>query len=60
MSSEQETRPDGQETRNSLTVSKKQAEPISYRAAAGCEVPNGGYKAWLQVAGAFCLFFNTW
>ncbi len=23
-------------------------------------VPNGGLKAWLQVAGAFVLFFNTW
>jgi hypothetical protein len=23
-------------------------------------VPNGGLRAWLQVAGAFMLFFNTW
>ena len=23
-------------------------------------VPNGGLKAWLQVAGAFFLSFNTW
>jgi hypothetical protein len=23
-------------------------------------VPNGGLQAWLQVAGAFVLFFNTW
>ena len=22
--------------------------------------PNGGTLAWLQVAGAFVLFFNTW
>ena len=22
--------------------------------------PNGGLKAWLQVLGAFLLFFNTW
>jgi hypothetical protein len=22
--------------------------------------PNGGFIAWIQVAGAFCLFFNTW
>ena len=22
--------------------------------------PNGGLKAWLQVAGSFFLFFNTW
>ena len=23
-------------------------------------VPNGGLRAWLQVVGAFMLFFNTW
>ncbi|KAI9713279.1 MAG: hypothetical protein M1828_001452 [Chrysothrix sp. TS-e1954] len=23
-------------------------------------IPNGGLKAWLQVAGAFMLFFNSW
>lgn len=23
-------------------------------------VPNGGLTAWLQVAGSFALFFNTW
>ena len=23
-------------------------------------IPNGGLNAWLQVAGAFSLFFNTW
>lgn len=23
-------------------------------------VPNGGLKAWLQVVGAFFLFFNSW
>lgn len=23
-------------------------------------IPNGGLRAWLQVAGAFVLFFNTW
>jgi hypothetical protein len=23
-------------------------------------VPNGGLRAWLQVAGAFMLFFNSW
>jgi hypothetical protein len=22
--------------------------------------PNGGLVAWIQVAAAFCLFFNTW
>jgi len=24
------------------------------------EIPNGGLTAWLQVAGAFFLFFNSW
>ena len=24
------------------------------------EIPDGGLKAWLQVAGSFVLFFNTW
>lgn len=23
-------------------------------------VPNGGLTAWLQVLGAWCLFFNSW
>lgn len=23
-------------------------------------IPNGGLRAWLQVAGAFVLFLNTW
>ena len=23
-------------------------------------IPNGGLRAWLQVLGAFALFFNTW
>lgn len=23
-------------------------------------IPNGGFRAWLQVLGAFFLFFNTW
>lgn len=22
--------------------------------------PNGGVRAWLQVLGSFCLYFNTW
>lgn len=28
--------------------------------AAPIPPPNGGLKAWMQVAGAFCLYFNTW
>ena len=22
--------------------------------------PNGGFRAWLQVLSAFCIFLNTW
>jgi hypothetical protein len=29
-------------------------------ASASDTVPNGGLVAWVQVAGAFCIFFNTW
>ena len=28
--------------------------------ASSDEIPDGGFFAWLQVAGAFCIFFNTW
>ena len=24
------------------------------------EIPNGGFIGWLQVAGSFFIFFNTW
>jgi hypothetical protein len=24
------------------------------------EIPNGGFKAWLQVLGSFFLFLNSW
>jgi len=23
-------------------------------------VPDGGFRAWLQVAGTFCVYLNTW
>ena len=28
--------------------------------SSGLEIPNGGFTAWLQVAGSFFIFFNTW
>ena len=28
--------------------------------AAASEIPNGGFVAWFHVAGAFCIFLNTW
>lgn len=24
------------------------------------DIPNGGLRAWLQVVGAFAVFFNSW
>jgi hypothetical protein len=24
------------------------------------EIPNGGFKAWIQVLGSFFLIFNSW
>jgi len=24
------------------------------------DIPNGGLTAWLQVAGAFCIYLTTW
>jgi hypothetical protein len=35
-----------------------QPSPIDAKYDAG--PPNGGLKAWLQVAASFFLFFNTW
>ena len=23
-------------------------------------VPDGGFRAWLQVVGTFCIYLNTW
>lgn len=39
-----------------------EAEKIDSRHSANSisSVPNGGLTAWLQVLGAWCLFFNTW
>lgn len=38
------------------------ADKEAARPAAGHDspVPNGGLQAWLQVVGAFMIFFNTW
>lgn len=35
-------------------------EPESVRPAGPPPPPNGGLTAWLQVAGGFMIFFNTW
>ena len=43
-------------------VSDESSSHLTYEAPApvACEIPNGGFKAWLQVVGAFCIFLNTW
>ena len=43
---------------NVIGTNKADAECISCSVAQS--PPDGGFIAWLQVAGAFCLFLNTW
>ena len=35
-------------------------EPSETLSQSSDKIPDGGFFAWLQVAGAFCIFFNTW
>ena len=37
-----------------------QEEPAKTGQTSSDQIPDGGFFAWLQVAGAFCIFFNTW
>jgi hypothetical protein len=39
-------------------LSKVKSKPDSVNNVSS--IPNGGLRAWLQVAGAFVLFLNTW
>ena len=41
---------------NQIPAVEKAAKPAAYDAST---IPNGGLQAWLQVAGGFSLFFNT-
>lgn len=41
----------------SPTVDEKSAERIAARKETRID---GGFVAWLQVVGAFCLFFSNW
>ena len=45
----------GREERKAALETEKQVEKSTLP-----EIPNGGFMAWLQVAAAFCIFFNTW
>lgn len=45
-----------------IDATRNQAEPESPKneASGPPPPPDGGFEAWSQVAGGFCLFFNTW
>lgn len=45
------------EKSDSATPTGESAAPAAWSPP---PVPDGGFQAWLQVAGAFMLFFNTW
>lgn len=50
-----------QENRNEKSTPPQQTPAVEEKKPTGAgPVPNGGLKAWLQVLGAFMLFFNTW
>ncbi|KKA20232.1 hypothetical protein T310_5738 [Rasamsonia emersonii CBS 393.64] len=48
---------DGQADGSSDSALRKEA-PVSSQAPG--DIPNGGFRAWYQVAGSFFLFFNCW
>lgn len=54
---EPRVRDDGESDGDGAAVDKIQSKNSVNNVAS---VPNGGLRAWLQVLGAFCLFFNTW
>ncbi len=43
-----------------MEKSQGKEEPAETVQAHSTNIPDGGFFAWLQVAGAFCIFFNTW
>jgi hypothetical protein len=52
-----------QDTGSSNPVSEEKPEellPAAHSDHGASDTPNGGLVAWIQVASAFCLFFNTW
>lgn len=48
---------ESRETTQRIPLEKKVSKASVNNVAS---IPNGGLKAWLQVAGSFCLSFNTW
>ncbi len=40
--------------------SQGEKDPAETLQACSTKIPDGGFFAWLQVAGACCIFFNTW
>lgn len=46
----------------SATSKEESATPAiaAHRQVKSEQPPNGGIKAWVQVLGAFMLFFNSW
>lgn len=49
--------PESQQDFSGLQLEKKPSKASVNNVAS---IPNGGLAAWLQVAGAFALFFNSW
>lgn len=54
------TRPEKQEDSSGPEPSERTESPIPADLPDHDHVPDGGLVAWLQVAGAFILFFNSW
>lgn len=43
-----------------ITTTTAVPDPTSEKDSTPEPPPNGGFNAWLQVAGSFFLFFNSW
>lgn len=57
---EDRSRPEKQEDSTGPEPSERTESPIPADLPDHDHVPDGGLVAWLQVAGAFILFFNSW
>jgi hypothetical protein len=61
MSVNDEEKSIGEESETRHPQSSGEAEPeVSNAPPSPGPIPNGGLQAWLQVLGAWILFFNTW